>query len=141
MSLRAAIALAVCLALGAVLGLSLLEFGILGFVTAPAALLALGLFLLQRDRRTRLQRVGAFLLGAGISGTAPLLSLVVRIGNICAGNAEAKPLSGGGASYECYSIETLLALIPYGALLCVGGSILFVAWRRSRGALRGHDGS
>jgi hypothetical protein len=134
MSVRAAIALAACLALGAVLGLSLLEFGILGFVTAPAALLALGLILLQSDRRTRLQRVGAFLLGGGIGGTAPLLSLVVRIGNICGGNVQAKSQPGGGASYECYSIETLWALIPYGALLCVGGFMLFVAWRQPREA-------
>src|ERR1700694_5595428 len=134
MSVRAAVALAACLALGAVLGLSILEFGVLGFVTAPTTLLALGLFLLHSDTRSRLQRIGAFILGAGIGGAASLLSLVIRIGSVCGGYAQPKPLPGGGGSYECYSIETLWALIPYVGFVFLGGSMLFIGWRGKRAA-------
>ena len=104
---------------------------VLGALLAlPATLLLLGLFLLQADRRTRLQRIGAFLLAGGIGGAAPLLALVVRIRNVCGGSGQVGSSSGGGGSYECYSIETLWALIPYGTVLCLGVLLLFLAWRR-----------
>ena len=110
--IRGALVLALCLFIGAVLGFSLLEPGIFRVLFLPATLLLLGLFLIQADRRTRLQRIGAFLLGGGIGGAAPLLALVVRIRNVCSGSGQVGSSSGGGASYECYSIETLWALIP-----------------------------
>ncbi len=111
------------------LGFSLLESGIFSILFLPATLLLLGLFLMQADRRTRLQRIGAFLLGGGIGGAAPLLALVVRIRNVCGVSGQVGSSSGGGGSYECYSIETLWALIPYGTVLCLGVLLLFLAWR------------
>ena len=124
---------AICLVLGAAVGFSILEPGNFGIVIVPAALLLLGLFLLQGDRHTRVLRIGAFLLGGGLGGAAPLLALVIRIGNICDGTAHPTPHPGGGFSYECYSVETLWALIPYGALVCLGGLMLFRS-RRQRAA-------
>ena len=115
--------------LGAALGFALLEFGVFGIVIVPGTLLLLGLSLLHGDRRTRVQRIGAFLLGAGLGGAAPLFVLVVRIGNICNGTAHLKPQRGGEFSYECYSMETLWALLAYGALACLGALTLFRARR------------
>ena len=112
------------------LGFFLLESGVFSILFLPATLLLLGLFLMQADRRTRLQRIGAFLLGGGIGGAAPLLALVVRIRNVWGGSGQVGSSSGGGGSYECYSIETLWALIPYGTVLCLGVLLLFLAWRK-----------
>lgn len=125
---RARLAMAAYLALGALLGLSPLELGVYGILIAAATLLAL--FVAQGDKLTRLQRIGAFLVGGGLGGIVLLLSIVVRIGNICGGNAQPTPLPGGGSSYECYSIETLWGLIPYGAIAFLGGLMLFLAWRQ-----------
>src|ERR1700694_5497230 len=132
MSVRAAVALAACLALGAVLGLSILEFGVLGFVTAPATLLALGLFLLQSDTRTRLQTDWRFHprrwnRRRRIAGV-PRYPHRERLRWI----RSAKTPAGGGGSYECYSIETLWALIPYVAFVCLGGFMLFIGLRGKR---------
>ena len=130
LKLRAAMAQIACLILGALLGFSLLEPSISTLLFLPAALLLLGLLLIQADRRTRLQRIGAFLLGGGIGGAAPLLALVVRIRNVCSGSGQVGSSSGAGGSYECYSIETLWALIPYGTVFCLGALLLFLAWRQ-----------
>lgn len=125
---RASVAMAAYLVLGALLSLSPLEIGVYGIVIAAATVL--GLFVAQGDNLNGLQRIGAYLVGGGIGGIALLLSIVVRIGNTCGGTARATPLRGGGASYECYSIETLWALVPYSAFVCLGGLMLFLAWRR-----------
>ena len=130
LKVRSALLLCACLVLGALLGFFLLEPGIFAIVFLPATLLLLGLFLIQADRRMRLQRIGAFLLGGGIGGAAPLLALVVRIGNVCSGSGQVGSSSGGPGSYECYSIETLWALIPYGTVFCLGALLLFLAWRQ-----------
>jgi hypothetical protein len=117
-----------CLVVGAVLGFFLPEFGVLGIVVLPASLLLLGLFLVQGDTRARLRRIGAFLIGGGVGGTAPLLALVIRIGNICPGTVQ--PQRAGVLSYACYSIETLWALIGYGAIVCLGVLLIFLARRQ-----------
>ena len=127
-SLRPKLAIATYLVLGALLGLSPLEIGVYGIVLAAATLL--GLFVAQGDKLTRLQRIGAFLVGSGIGGIVLLLSIVVRIRNICGGHAQLTRLPGGGFSYECYSIDTLWGLIPYAGLLGLGGLMLVLAWRR-----------
>jgi hypothetical protein len=125
---RGTLAIAGYLVLGALLSLSPLEIGVYGIVIAATTLL--GLFVAQGDNLTRLERIGAYLFGGGIGGIVLLLSIVVRIGNICGGSAQATPLPGGGASYECYAVETLWALLPYGALAGLGILMLFLAWRR-----------
>ena len=130
LKLRSGLLLGACFVLGGVLGFFLLEPGIFAIAVLPATLLLLGLFLIQADRRTRLQRIGAFLLGGGIGGAAPLLALVVRIRNVCSGGGQVGSSSGGGGSYECYSIETLWALIPYGTVLFLGLLLLFLGWRK-----------
>jgi hypothetical protein len=128
MRLRAGIATAGYLALGALLGFSPLELGVFGLAIFALTLLALSRT--SGDRGSRLRRIGAFLFGGGIGGMVLLLSIVVRIGNICgANNGRPTVLPVGNASYDCYSIETLWALIPYGALVCLGGLLLFLAWR------------
>ena len=124
---RPKLAIATYLVLGALLGLSPLEFGVYGIVIAAATLLAL--FVAQGDKVTRLQRIGAFLVGRGIGGIVLLLSIIVRIRNICGGHAQLPRLPGGGFSYECYSSDTLWGLVPYGALLCLGALMLFLVHR------------
>ena len=115
--------------LGALLGLSPAEIGIYGLVLAVATLL--GLFIAQADSLTRLTRIGAYLVGGGIGGLVLLLSLIVRIRNVCSTNGAVTTVSGtGSGSYECYSVETIWALIPYGAVACLGALMLFLAWRR-----------
>jgi protein-S-isoprenylcysteine O-methyltransferase Ste14 len=111
------------------LSLSPLELGIFGFVLAVATLI--GLVWFQGDNLSRLQRIGAYLVGGGVGGIVLLGSIVVTIRNICGepGGRQVQ-LAGGGVSYECYSVETLWAIIRYAALACLGGLMLFLAWRR-----------
>ena len=59
LKLRSGLLLGACFVLGGVLGFFLLEPGIFAIAVLPATLLLLGLFLIQADRRTRLQRIGA----------------------------------------------------------------------------------
>lgn len=125
---RAGLATAAYATLGALLGLSPAEIGIYGLVLAAATLL--GLFFAQGDHLNRLVRIGAYLVGAGLGGMVLLLSLIATVRNVCGGPGVVTRLPGGGGSYECYSVETLWALIPYGAIACLGALMLFLAWSR-----------
>ena len=122
--LRSTLAIAVYLVLGALFGAAPLQIGLSGIVIAAAGLLAL--FVAQRDRLTRLQRIGAYLVGSGGGGVVWLLSIVLRLRYVC----DTTHPQRGIYSIPCYSIETLWALIPYGALLCLGGLLLLRAGRQ-----------
>ena len=122
--LRSTLAIAVYLVLGALLGVAPLQIGLYGIVIGVVGLLAL--FVAQGDRRTRQERIGAYLLGSGGGGVVWLLSIVLRLRYVC----DTTHPQRGIFSIPCYSIETLWALIPYGALVCLGALLLFLAWRQ-----------
>jgi len=122
--LRSTLAIAVYLVLGALLGVAPLQIGHYGIVIGVVGLLAL--FVAQGDRLTRQQRIGAYLLGSGGGGVVWLLSIVLRLRYVC----DTTHPQRGIFSIPCYSIETLWALIPYGALVCLGALLLFLAWRQ-----------
>jgi len=123
-SLRPTLAITVYLVLGALLGLAPLQIGLYGIVIAAVGSLAL--FVAQGDRLTRLQRIGAYLVGSGSGGMVWLLSIVLRLRYVC----DTTQPQRGPFSIPCYPIETLWALIPYGAVLCLGALLLFLAWRQ-----------
>jgi len=122
--LRSTLLLAVYLVLGALLGLAPLQIGPSGIVVAAAGLLAV--FVTQGGRLTRLQRIGAYLVGSGGGGVVWLLSIVLRLRYVC----DTTRPQRGIYSIPCYSIETLWALIPYGTVFCLGALLLFLAWRQ-----------
>jgi hypothetical protein len=125
-------------AVGAFLGLTPLEFGIIGLSLSAAMLLIL--LIGRSSRPIRLQRVGSYLVGAGGAGVLLLLSRVVRIKNVCEsagvfgmGGSASDSASGTGSSgYECYSAVTLTGVLVYAALACAG-VILLVLTRRGDG--------
>ncbi len=123
---------------GAFLGLTPLEFGIVGLFLSAAMLVVL--LVSPSTRPIRMERVGGYLVGAGGAGVILLLSLVVRIKNVCGsagvfgiGGSVSGSASGTGSSgYECYSAETLTGVVMYAALACLG-VIILVFGRRAGG--------
>ena len=113
--------------LGAVLWFLPLEFGTFGLLLAITTLVAI---LARGDTITRFRKTGAYLLGGGISGAVVLLSVIIRIRNVC-GMPGGQIQTSTGTSYECYSTETLWFLLPYALLVCLGALLLFLAWRRA----------
>ncbi|TMC27556.1 MAG: hypothetical protein E6J32_10440 [Chloroflexi bacterium] len=104
-----------------------MEFGTFGLLFAGSILVAI--VTVKGVTSTRLQRVGAYLLGGGIGGTAILLSAIVRIRNVC-GTPGGQVQTPSGTSYACYPIETVRFFLPYAVLVCLGAVILFLAWKR-----------
>lgn len=102
-----------------------MELGTFGVLLAGATLA----IVVQASSVTRLQRAGAYLIGGGIGGFVVLLSVVVRVRNIC-GTGGGQVQSASGTSYECFSVETLWFLLSYGALACLGALMMFLARRR-----------
>ncbi len=130
-------------AVGAFLGLTPLEFGIVGLFLSAIMLLAL--LVGRGSRPIRMERVGSYLLGAGGAGVILLLSLVVRIKNVCGsagvfgiGGSISGSASGTGSSgFECYSAVTLTGVLGYAALACLGVIILALGRRLGSDGLHG----
>jgi hypothetical protein len=132
-------------AVGAFLGLTPLEFGIIGLSLSAGMLL---IFLIgPSSRPIRMQRVGSYLLGAGGAGVMLLLSLVVRIKNVCesagvfgiGGSASGSASGTGSSGYECYSAVTLTGFLVYAALACVGVIVLGLGRRGGSARLQAPD--
>jgi len=129
------LSIAAFLAAGAFLGLTPLEFGTIGLSLWVAMLLVL--LISPSGRAIRLQRVGSYLLGAGGAGVILLLSLVVRIKNVCGsggvlglgGSVSGSAGGSGSSGYECYSAVTLVGVVVYAALACAGVIILALGTR------------
>jgi hypothetical protein len=115
------------LVLGGILGALPLEFGTLALLVALATLLALAAT--RGGRISRLQRSGAYLVGAGVTGIVILGSVVVRIKNLC-GTPGGQVQTASGTSYDCFSIDTLWFVLAYGLLACVGTLLLYLDWRQ-----------
>jgi len=127
-------------AVGAFVGLTPLELGILGLSLAGCALVAV--ISLPGSASIRLERVGGYLIGAGGAGVVLLLSIVVRIKNVCgsggvfgtggsvSGSAGGNSLASTIRAYECYSRETLTAVVLYAAFICLGLVLMLVARRK-----------
>ncbi len=122
-------------AVGAFLGLTPLEFGTIGLSLSVVMLLAL--LISPSARPIRMERVGSYLFGAGGAGVVLLLALVVRIKNVCGsggifglgGSISGSAGGTGSSGYECYSAVTLLGVLVYAALACVGVVILVLGTR------------
>jgi len=121
-------------AAGAFLGLTPLEFGIVGLSLSVGMLLLLVLG--PNDQPRRMQRVGSYLFGAGGAGVILLMSLVIRIRNVCGsggifgiGGAVSGSAGSSGSGYECYSAETLTGVLVYAAIACLGVIMLVVRRR------------
>jgi hypothetical protein len=137
---------------GGFLGLTPLEFGTIGL--SLSVLMLLILLISPSGRPIRMQRVGGYLLGAGGAGVILLLSIVIRIKNVCGsggvlglGGSVSGSASGTRSSgYECYSAVTLVGVLVYAALACAGVIILVLGRRtgsadiQAPGRVGGHRG-
>lgn len=122
---RPALVIAAFITTGILVGLSPLELGAYGLLLAVFTLLTL--LAVPSSRPVRLARIGAYLLGGGAGGLVLLLSLVIRIKNICGGYVVLPP---GVNSYECYAPETFAGVAAYAAIFLLGALMLYQAGQR-----------